>query len=325
MNGNSSKQVLLSVLGIAILVVAVVGVSFAFFSYTKQGNTNNTIKTGEIYTYLNEGADLVVSNAFPQLSAPADIKGANAASTDDVGYLKFTVTGKNSSATGGETITYKVYVLEGTTIPNGGSVRMFDTEVSAKLFTANSDTAHSTITAADGVTDGRSTESGEVTAVPFPMSTITGRNTSVGKLADRTAISGGVLLATGTFAPGADAVHTYELNMYVNDTVKISDTETTVNGSTTTKYCAKDHVGNPQTDITITNGYNGCELYYPTGSNTVTKLQANETLVASNPEEGQVAGEYLPEYTDAYYSIRIRVVANTDSNNTAYDYNGGQP
>ena len=37
MNGNSSKQVLLSVLGIAILVVAVVGVSFAFFSYTKTG------------------------------------------------------------------------------------------------------------------------------------------------------------------------------------------------------------------------------------------------------------------------------------------------
>ena len=33
MKDNNSKQVLLSVLGVAILVVAVVGVSFAAFSY----------------------------------------------------------------------------------------------------------------------------------------------------------------------------------------------------------------------------------------------------------------------------------------------------
>ena len=31
-NSNSSKQVLLSVIGVAILVVAIVGVSFAFFN-----------------------------------------------------------------------------------------------------------------------------------------------------------------------------------------------------------------------------------------------------------------------------------------------------
>ena len=36
MKENNSKQVLLSVLGVAILVVAVVGVSFAAFSYSKK-------------------------------------------------------------------------------------------------------------------------------------------------------------------------------------------------------------------------------------------------------------------------------------------------
>ena len=36
-NNNSSKQILLSVLGVAILVVAVVGISFAAFSYSKTG------------------------------------------------------------------------------------------------------------------------------------------------------------------------------------------------------------------------------------------------------------------------------------------------
>ena len=49
MNENSSKQVLLSVLGIAVLVVAVVGVSFAFFTYSKSGTMNNQLTTGSIF------------------------------------------------------------------------------------------------------------------------------------------------------------------------------------------------------------------------------------------------------------------------------------
>ena len=47
-NNNNSKQILLSIIGIAILVVAVVGVSFAFFTYTMKGKTNNIITTGSI-------------------------------------------------------------------------------------------------------------------------------------------------------------------------------------------------------------------------------------------------------------------------------------
>ena len=43
-NNNSSKQILLSVLGVAILVVAVVGISFAAFSYSKTGTVENTIQ-----------------------------------------------------------------------------------------------------------------------------------------------------------------------------------------------------------------------------------------------------------------------------------------
>ena len=38
---NNSKQTVLSIVGIAILVIAVVGVSFAFFTYSKNGTTNN--------------------------------------------------------------------------------------------------------------------------------------------------------------------------------------------------------------------------------------------------------------------------------------------
>jgi len=65
-NSNSSKQVLLSVIGVAILVVAVVGVSFAFFNYTRTG-TPNTIRTGTIL-FESSQSTINVSNVFPVAS-----------------------------------------------------------------------------------------------------------------------------------------------------------------------------------------------------------------------------------------------------------------
>ena len=60
---NSSKQVLLSVIGVAILVVAVVGVSFAFFNYTRTGE-NNTVRTGTI-EFNSTNTLMNIDNVFP--------------------------------------------------------------------------------------------------------------------------------------------------------------------------------------------------------------------------------------------------------------------
>ena len=65
-NNNSSKQILLSVLGVAILIVAVVGISFAAFSFSKEGAKANTITTGTItmsYTEPTNGINL--TDALP--------------------------------------------------------------------------------------------------------------------------------------------------------------------------------------------------------------------------------------------------------------------
>lgn len=62
-NSNSSKQILLSVIGVAILVIAVVGVSFAFFNYNRVGN-KNTLKTGTI-TFNTTNTVIDMSNVFP--------------------------------------------------------------------------------------------------------------------------------------------------------------------------------------------------------------------------------------------------------------------
>lgn len=65
-NNNSSKQILLSVLGVAILVVAVVGISFAAFSYSQAGNVSNTITTGTItMTYTEPTNGINLTNALP--------------------------------------------------------------------------------------------------------------------------------------------------------------------------------------------------------------------------------------------------------------------
>ena len=63
-NGNSSKQVLLSVLGIAVLVIAVVGVSFAFFTYSSTGK-NQLLTTGSIFFQFLDGDEITLTNQFP--------------------------------------------------------------------------------------------------------------------------------------------------------------------------------------------------------------------------------------------------------------------
>ena len=91
-NSNSSKQVLLSVIGVAILVVAVVGVSFAFFNYTRTG-TPNTIRTGTI-SFSTTQSTINVENVFPVAAT------AVATDTTNVKTAEVTITGNTSYSNG---------------------------------------------------------------------------------------------------------------------------------------------------------------------------------------------------------------------------------
>jgi hypothetical protein len=65
MKENNQKKMLLSVLGVAILVVAVVGISFAAFSTTFRSETNS-ITTGTIMVSYNESGNAIsVTDAMP--------------------------------------------------------------------------------------------------------------------------------------------------------------------------------------------------------------------------------------------------------------------
>lgn len=91
-NSNSSKQILLSVIGVAILVVAVVGVSFAFFNYTRTGAAN-TVRTGTI-SFNTSNSAINITNLFP--IAKSDV----ATDTTNVGVGTVTITGSTNYTNG---------------------------------------------------------------------------------------------------------------------------------------------------------------------------------------------------------------------------------
>ena len=93
---NQSKKVLLSVIGVAILVVAVVGVSFAFFNYTRTGGVN-TVTTGTIH-FNSSQSQLNISNAFPIAKSTA--QEATTSSHDNVSVSTVTITGDTSYSGG---------------------------------------------------------------------------------------------------------------------------------------------------------------------------------------------------------------------------------
>lgn len=104
MKDNSSKQILLSVLGVAILVVAVVGVSFAAFTFSQAGNVENTISTGTLAMTYTEGATgISITDAMPMSDAAGKVL------AKDNEQFKFTV---EATMSGTATINYEIAAIK---------------------------------------------------------------------------------------------------------------------------------------------------------------------------------------------------------------------
>lgn len=91
MSNSMSRQLLLSVLGVALLLIAVVGVSYAIFSATIKGNTKNSISTDTIsisYTGTTDNIFVSTNNSF-----------------NDANVYEFSV---NSNVLGNSAINYEI-------------------------------------------------------------------------------------------------------------------------------------------------------------------------------------------------------------------------
>ena len=105
MEENNSKKVLLSVLGVAILVVAVVGVSFAASSYANTPNEANQINVGTItMSYSEAEAGISITDAKPTADATAKEDKTSGH------YFDFTVTRKTDATV---KVPYEISVIPG--------------------------------------------------------------------------------------------------------------------------------------------------------------------------------------------------------------------
>ena len=99
---NNKNKTTAIVLGIFSLVIVTTAASFAFFTYSRVGNTITTITSGDIEFTYKEGEDASLANAFPV----SDLVGANDTSEE----YTFTVNLKSSSAS--NKMNYSVYLLD---------------------------------------------------------------------------------------------------------------------------------------------------------------------------------------------------------------------
>ena len=182
---NSQKRVLLSVLGVAILVVAVIGISFAAYTGTQTSN-ENTINTGTLMvSYQEDDAAINITNALPMKDADA-INPANL--TADAESFQFTV---STNANNAISIPYIVTL----TPANSGNGPFLTTDQVHLYLTKNGE-------AVDGY--------------PCAISTLASSTERDGSFI--------LTSATDTFSSGnAAAINTtYVLKMWVAETVDVS-------------------------------------------------------------------------------------------------------
>ena len=107
---KNNKQIMYSIIGIAILLVSVVGVSFSFFNYTRTG-TVNTLRTGNISFNSTQDNTISLTNVFPTSS-----NSLNSTNSDTV---TINITGDTTYSEG---IEYKVTLESINNIINGKEV-----------------------------------------------------------------------------------------------------------------------------------------------------------------------------------------------------------
>ena len=102
-----NRQILLSIIGIAILIIGLVGITYSFFNYTRTGSVNN-MGTGRIYFNSTQNGTLNLTNIFPVKSSEVDASNLDAVTITIVGDTTYSdgeeylisLTGLNNTVNG---------------------------------------------------------------------------------------------------------------------------------------------------------------------------------------------------------------------------------
>ena len=107
---KNKKNKLFIILEIITLVLIVtIGITYAFYSYSRTGTQNSQLVTGDIYMRYVEGSSINLSGAMPSNNYPTKATG---------NYFQFQITGKNTHTT--NDISYTLKLAHGD-IPDGKS------------------------------------------------------------------------------------------------------------------------------------------------------------------------------------------------------------
>ena len=192
MEEKNSRKVFLSVLGVAILVVAVVGISFAAYSFTNTDAGDNRITTGTItMSYAEPTSGIELENALPMSDSDARTE-----LTEEKEVFTFTV---SATADGTVTIPYEINIEKIATTP-----QLPDSSVKIELTKG---------------TIGAET----VVAAPQTMAELR-------VAANESTLRAGTYTIAATEIPfvngaAANATTTYNLRIWVANTVDTTDTE----------------------------------------------------------------------------------------------------
>ena len=114
---ENKKTLVLSIIGVLVLVIAVVGVSFAMYSFSATGTKENVIRTGSVSIDYKPGTDgLGTANTKIQLTNQYPISDASGSQLTGTSQLDFAVSAEMSGAM---TINYELAlsdISEGATL-----------------------------------------------------------------------------------------------------------------------------------------------------------------------------------------------------------------
>ena len=212
---RKNRQVMLTIIGVAILVIGLVGVTYAFFNYTRTG-ARNTIRTGRIYFNAEQGNTVTLSNLFPISTEEEE----PTASTPGVGSLSLHVTGDTTYEGGVEYLLTAVNV----TGNNANVALPISIDITYAPTAAQAGDPANTIGTADD-----------------NYFTSRGSSTSVYKVLSNGLISEGQDLVVGYIAPNTAIDGTLTILAYIDaSNIAITDTypERTVYTVNTTGYTA---------------------------------------------------------------------------------------
>jgi len=209
---NKKSAIILSILGILSLVLITAGVTYAVFTYTKLGETENTITTGTLRFLYTEntgvGNGINITNALPV----TDTVG-KAYSTD--GYVfDFTIEGANS---GTEAIPYEITLRKKDT-------STLDEDV-VKVYLTDTTTSGGDVTAETAVLN------------PTLFSTLEATKIDVGSNVEKTLYKTTVPAEDTTYAKN------YRLRMWITEDADFSSNGTDESGNPVYPYNGESFIG----------------------------------------------------------------------------------